>query len=143
MPALRLKQLQIISQCHILYIRDNIHAVIYEQTQINTAFRDFYCKVDQTEGSINEKDIETFFQDISIPTLKEEERESLEALFSDAEIFSALKALPIGKVSALPAINMDELQRSPVQTQFAASHRRKPCLYPRRLHACSGSVVLL
>lgn len=62
------------------------------QLQMNKAFRDFYSKLYQKESAINEKDMESFF-----PTLKEEERESIEVPVTEPEIFSALKSFPTGK----------------------------------------------
>ena len=41
--------------------------------------------------------LESFFHNISLPTLKEEEGESLEAPVTEMEIFSALKAFLSGK----------------------------------------------
>ena len=95
MLALRLKQLQ--HRQSISHICKSPAEVIYEQTQINTAFREYYSKLYQSEGPINENEMEAFFQDISLPTLKEEERESLEAPVREREILAALKAFPTGK----------------------------------------------
>lgn len=73
MPALRSKQLE--NYQSIPFICDRAGSAVYEQKQISEAFREFYCKLYQSEGSQNEQDMETFFKDISLPTLKEEERE--------------------------------------------------------------------
>ncbi|KAL7397330.1 hypothetical protein ABVT39_020256 [Epinephelus coioides] len=61
-----------------LHLVGSTGSAIYEQTQIDNAFREFYFKLYQSEGSKNEKDMEAFFKDIPLPTLKEEEREHLE-----------------------------------------------------------------
>ena len=95
MLALTLKQLQ--NRQTISHICKSTGEVLYEQTQINTAFREYFSKLYQSEGPINENEMEAFFQDISLPTLKEEERESLEAPVTEREILAALKAFPTGK----------------------------------------------
>ena len=95
MLALRLKQLQ--NRHSISHVSKSTGKVIYEQTQIITAFREYYSKLYQRESSIDEKNMESFFHDISLSTLKEEETESLEAPVTEREIFSALKAFPSGK----------------------------------------------
>ena len=53
MLALWLKQLQ--NRHSISHICKSTGEVIYEQTQINTAFREYYSKLYQTEGSIDER----------------------------------------------------------------------------------------
>ena len=45
-------------------------------------------------GSIDEKEMESFFHYISLPTLKEEERESLEAPLTKGHILS-IESFPI------------------------------------------------
>lgn len=95
MLSLRLKQLE--NRQSIPFICDSTGTPIYEQTQINNAFREFYFKLYQTESSKNEKDMEAFFKDVHLPTLKEEEREHLEVPVCESEIISALKALSLGK----------------------------------------------
>lgn len=51
----------------------------------------------QSEGPKDEQEMETFFKDLHLPTLKEEDREQWETPVCTSEIISALKALPTGK----------------------------------------------
>ena len=53
MLALRLKQLQ--NRHSISHVSKSTGKVIYEQTQIITAFREYYSKLYQREGSIDER----------------------------------------------------------------------------------------
>lgn len=67
------------------------------QKQINSAFQEFYSNLYKSEYHSNEEDMNNFFNDIPLPTLKIEEREKLETCFLETEGKSAIKALSSGK----------------------------------------------
>ncbi len=96
MLALRLKQQE---NCQsIACINDENGHLIGDQTQINQAFAKFYSTLYESECSGSEEELENFLRNISLPTLSENDRESLETPVLENEIKAAIKSLSTGKV---------------------------------------------
>ena len=95
MLALRLKQIE--NQHFIPAIYDCKGSLVCEQKQINAAFQEFYSNLYKSEYLANNEDMDNFLKDISLPTLKIKEKETLETCVLETEVKSAIKALSNGK----------------------------------------------
>ena len=62
---------------------------------INSTFRDFYKSLYSSETT--NSDITSYLNNISLPTVAEEERSTLNAAFTPEEVWSAIQAMPNGK----------------------------------------------
>ena len=76
MLALQLKQMENKHSIPAIYNCDG--SMVCDQKQMNSAFQEFYSNLYKSEYHANEEDMNNFFNDIPLPTLKIEEREKLE-----------------------------------------------------------------
>ncbi len=95
MLAYQLKQIE--NKHSIPVINDCNGSPKYNQKQINQAFQEYYSSLYKPDYQANNVDMETFLNDLSLPTLDMREKKSLEASVLETEAISAFKALSTGK----------------------------------------------
>ncbi len=69
--------------------------------------QEFYSNLYKSEFYANIEDMDTFFNDISLPTLKINEKETLEAYVLETEVKSAITVLPTGKTPGEDGYNIE------------------------------------
>lgn len=84
----------------IKHIRQATGQLRYDLQSIQSSFLDFYKKLYTSENPL-ESDIQSFLEQLSLPTLSDEDNAHLGRPFTSEEVLETIKSLPLGKSPGL------------------------------------------
>ena len=90
---------------HIQKLQKN-DEIVCDPSEILTMEKDFYENL-YTSCKVEEKDIKEVFDNISMPTLKEEQANLCEGMISEKECFEAVKSIPSEKTPGCDGLPID------------------------------------
>lgn len=81
--------------------------ILNDPLTINSTFKDFYISLYSSESKAKDSGIAAYLKNISLPSCTEEDRSSLNALFTVEEVWTAIQSMPNGKCPGLDGFPLD------------------------------------
>ena len=88
----------------ITLIKNEDGVLLNDPVEINQEFKHFYQKLYSSEAQFSKNDLDSFFADLDLPKLTEQQTRLIDSLFTLTEIYDALKEMKHGKSPGLDGI---------------------------------------